>query len=307
VTDACLLMGILDPNGFAGGQMELDVEASRRAFEDLDCAIAFEQRIATAWRVALNNIAEEIVNVAIRHGADTRDFSIVAFGAGGPMLLAGTLDLTGARRLVVPPHPGLFSAIGLLSTDMVYADSRSAFHMLDPTATPAISQLLGDMEAKLRQRVPTHAVVSCRRSFDARIVGQSWDTPFIAIDEGPLQLDALVRNFHAEYLRRNGQAFPDLPVQAVAWRVQIMVQSEKIQWRPVGAQQGMPAHAATRTLRYLGGAGLEARVYDRISLGAGATIAGPAIIREDLATILVLPRQVATVGTFGEIMIERTS
>jgi N-methylhydantoinase A len=188
---------------------------------------------------------------------------------------------------------------------MVYADSRSAFHMLDPAAAPVIAQLLADMEARLRQRVPANAVVSCRRSFDARIVGQSWDTPFIAIDEGPLQLAALVHNFHAEYLRRNGQSFPDMPVQAVAWRVQIMVQSEKIQWKPVAAQRGTPAPAASRTLRYLEAEAVVANVYDRISLGAGAAIRGPAIIREDLATILVLPWQVATVGTFGEIVIER--
>jgi N-methylhydantoinase A len=305
VTDACLLMGILDPQGFAGGQMELDVEAARRAFENLDCAIPFAHRIATSWRVALNNIAEEIVNVAIRHGADPRDFSIVAFGAGGPMLLAGTLELTGARRLLVPPYPGLFSAIGLLSTDMVYADSRSAFHMLDSAAAPAISLVLKEMEAALRQRVPANATVTCRRSFDARIAGQSWDTPFVSIDDGPLNVEALARNFHAEYLRRNGQSFPDMPVQGVAWRVQIMVKSEKIEWTPIPAQRGAPVPAASRTLEHLTAAPVRANVYDRSALGAGASIQGPAVIREDLATILILPRQVATVGRFGEIIIER--
>jgi N-methylhydantoinase A len=203
VTDACLLMGILDPVGFAGGQMELDVEAARRAFAALDCAMPTDQRIALAWRVALHNIAEEVVNVAIRHGADPRDFSLVAFGSGGPMLLAGALTLTGARRLIVPPNPGLFSALGLLSTDLVFAESRSAYHLLAPDSAAPIEALLADMEAQLRTRIPADARVTRRRSFDARILGQSWDTPFVDLGEGPVDTAALTAAFHAEYLRRN--------------------------------------------------------------------------------------------------------
>jgi N-methylhydantoinase A len=305
VTDACLMMGILDPVGFAGGQMELDITAARRAFERLDCAMSFGERIATAWRVALSNIAEEVVNVAIRHGADPRDFSLVAFGAGGPMLLAGALELTGARRLIVPPHPGLFSAIGLLSTDRVHATGASAHHMLVPEAVPAIEKLLGDMEAALRARLPAGTPATVRRTFDGRVLGQSWDTPFVPIASGPIDAAALVRAFHAEYHRRNGQSFPDMPVQGVAWRVQLVAPSAKIAWPELPPQHDTPAPVGARTVRYLADRALEARVYDRADLGAGATLDGPCIIREDLATTLVTPGQRATVGRIGEIVIER--
>src|SRR5580658_4945710 len=132
VTDACLLMGILDPQGFAGGQIQLDTAAASRAFASLACRMSQDERVRFAWKIALNNIAEEISRCALRHGVDTRDFSLMAFGAAGPMLLAGVLDLVKARRLIVPPHPGLFSAIGLLSTDFVYANSRSQYLLLMP-------------------------------------------------------------------------------------------------------------------------------------------------------------------------------
>ena len=130
LTDACLLMGILDPDGFAGGELRLDSDLARRAFESLDTPLRLEQRVAFAFRIAVANIAEEVLNVAIRHGVDPRDFSLVAYGAAGPMLLPAALELLRVKRLVVPPHPGLFSALGLLSTDLVYYDSRSAYVLL---------------------------------------------------------------------------------------------------------------------------------------------------------------------------------
>jgi len=304
VTDACLLMGILDPHGFADGQMELDVAAAEHAFATLDCAIPPAERVATAWRVALNNIAEEVVNVAIRHGADPRDFSLVAFGAGGPMLLAGALELTGARRLIVPPHPGLFSALGLLSTDLVFAESRSAYHMLSPDSAPAIDALLAGMEGQLRARLAPGADVRVQRSFDGRLVGQSWETPFVAIEDGAVDMARLTAAFHAEYARRNGQGFPDMPVQGVTWRVQLVAPSTRFEWKPIAGQQGAPAPIGRRVLHHLADEPVEARIYERASLGAGALVDGPAIIREPLSTILVIPGQTARVGRFSEIVIE---
>src|SRR5580698_2016312 len=171
VTDACVLMGILDPQGFADGQIHLDTAAASRAFASLECRMSQEERVRFAWKIALNNIAEEISRCALRHGVDTRDFSLMAFGAAGPMLLAGVLDLVKARRLIVPPHPGLFSAIGLLSTDFVYASSRSQYQMLLPQSGPQIEALFAALEAQLRARLDLGkqaGEIIIRRSFDGR-------------------------------------------------------------------------------------------------------------------------------------------
>jgi len=305
VTDACLLMGILDPRGFADGQLELDAQASKRAFESLDAPLGVDERVAFAWKVALNNIAEEVVNVAIRHGADPRDLSLVAFGAAGPMLLAGALELTGARRVVVPPHPGLFSALGLLSTDMSFGESRSRYLMLTAEHAPAIDEVLQEMERTVRERVGPGKAVRVRRTVDARLLGQTWETPFIVIPPGPVDAADLIDRFHREYERRNGQAFREMPVQGVTWRVQLVVESSKFEWQPIPLQQGEPRSYGQRTLRHLDEGPVEAMLYRRESFGQGATVAGPAVIHEALATIFVAPRQRATVGAFGEISIER--
>ena len=311
VTDACLLMGIIEPKGFADGQIELDVAAARSAFENLDCALSFDERIEFAWKVALNNIAEEVVNVAIRHGADPRDFSLVAFGAAGPMLLAGALELTGARRVIVPPHPGLFSAIGLLSTDLVYADSRSQYLMLIPENAELINDIFNAMEASLRKRIAPGNEVRVQRSFDGRLLGQSWETPFVAVPDGKVAADTvadLVEHFHAEYERRNGQAFRDMPLQGVTWRVQLISPSSKLHWPVIDLQRGTPVALGKRMLKHVANSvPVEAQIYARATLGRGARIDGPAIIQEPLSTILVAPEQFATVGTLGEIYIERSA
>ena len=306
VTDACLLMGILDPEGFAGGQMTLDVGAARAAFESLDCRMSLDERVRFAWKIALNNIGEEVGKCALRHGIDTRDFSLVAFGSAGPMLLAGALEIVGAHRLIVPRHPGLFSAIGLLSTDFVYADSRSAYIALVPDSAARIEAIFTELEGKLRSRLPADArEVIVKRSFDGRLAGQSWETPFIDV---PDHIDAagvasLVSAFHTEYRRRNGVAFEGLPIEGVTWRLQLITPSDKLEWEALSVTAELPKPVATRQLNYLAQRPVTAPVYERNQLSPGAQVPGPALIREPLATTLVLPEQRAEIGAHGEIII----
>ena len=311
VTDACLLMGILEPRGFAGGQLELDVEASRRAFAALDTPIPMAQRAGLAYQIAVSNIAEEVTNVAIRHGSDPRDFSLVAYGSAGPMLLASALDTLGLKRVIVPPHPGLFSALGLLSTDLVFSDSRSHYRLLTPDAAPELDRIFSDMEARLRRSVKSDARgVSVRRSFDGRLLGQTWETPFVEVPGGTLDaagIGAMIEAFHVEYARRNGRAFRDIPVQGVSYRVQVVVPVDKAPYARLDRPANPPAPVPIghRTLRQLAPQDLDAAVYQRESLLPGQTVQGPAIIQEALCTTLVGPGQRATVGDIGELYIEK--
>lgn len=115
----------------------------------------------------------------------------------------------------------------------------------------------------------------------------------------------VIERFHDEYERRFGQRFTHLPVQGVTYRVQFVVEAPKVEHPelPVGAAASPPL--GTVQLRGLAAEPLTAAVHDRATLAAGAAIAGPAIIREDLSTTLVMPGQLAEVGSRGEIVIER--
>ncbi|MEJ0005726.1 MAG: hydantoinase/oxoprolinase family protein [Steroidobacteraceae bacterium] len=290
VTDACLLMGILDPDAFADGQIPLDAAAAARAFDSLDCRMSQQERVRFGWKIALHNIAEEISRCALRHGLDCRDFSLMAFGSAGPMLLAGVLELVKARRVIVPPHPGLFSAIGLLSTDFVYANSRSQYQMLLPDSGPEIEAIYAGLEAQLRERLGGEEGV-VRRSFDGRLAGQSWETPFINVDWDCLQgagpggadrgIPRRIRPSQRGVVRADSGAGRDLAcADHRAHREAVVAAAAGGPWQtePCGR----------RTLRYLGATELSAQVYQRAALGAGDILPGPALIIEPLATTLVV-------------------
>jgi N-methylhydantoinase A len=311
VTDACLLMGILDGDSFAGGELTLDVEASRAAFAALDTPVPFGERVRTAYRLAVAHMAEEIMDVAVRHGVDPRDFSLVAYGAAGPMLLPAALELLPIANVVVPPYPGLFSALGLLSTDMVYYDSRSAYVVLGPDTAGQVNAVFDDMERRLRARVGGAADgLAVRRSFDGRLLGQSWETPFVQLPDGPIEADTIgtvIARFHDAYEARNGNRFEYIPVEGVTYRVEVVVPSDKVEHVARGAAApSVPAPERTFTLEHVGEEPLEAVEHRRERLAVGAVVQGPAVIREDLSTTFVLPGQRAIVGRVGELVIERS-
>jgi N-methylhydantoinase A len=303
-------MGILDGKTFAGGELPLDKELSRQAFENLDTPVPFDGRVRSAYQLAVAHMAEEILNVAVRHGVDIRDFTLMSYGAAGPMLLPAVLELLPLKKVIVPPHPGLFSALGLLSTDQMFYDSRSAYVVLNRDNAASISAVFDEMEYELRARVGDAATgYAIRRNFDGRLLGQSWETPFIEIPPGPIGADTiagLVNAFHDEYEARNASRFEQIPVEGVTYRVELIVPSAKVDYvaRPAVAAHTLPER--TITLEHVAVDGFsEAGLYHRDALCPGQYFDGPAVIREDLSTTYVLQHQRATIGSCGEIVIER--
>jgi N-methylhydantoinase A len=310
-TDTCLLMGILDPDRFAGGRMKLDADLARRAFERLDSPLDLPQRIGHAFHIGVANIAEGLTNVAVRHGIDPRDYSLVAYGAAGPMLLPAALEQVHAAEVIVPPHPGLFSALGLVSSDLVFAESRSAYTILSPDSAEQVDQMYRSIEEQVRARLPEQhrEMATLTRSFDGRLYGQTWETPFVPVPDGAITPDGIatmIADFHRSYEERSGNRFEFVPVQGVTFRVRAVVDAAKVEYPELPARDsGEPPLTGTPTIHYLTGEPLQAREYERESLRAGDRIAGPALIRERLSTTFLVPGQTATVGRIGELRIRQ--
>nr|EJI98770.1 hydantoinase/oxoprolinase family protein [Rhodococcus sp. JVH1] len=315
-TDTCLMIGIIEPEGFAGGELDLDIAASERAFEGLDTDFSLAQRVRYAYEMAVNNMAEGVFNVAIKNGVDPRDYSLVAFGAAGPMLLPAVLDTVHCKQVIVPPNPGLFSAIGLLAAEQVFTVNRSAYLLLSPDKASSIDAVFAEMEAQLREQVGDTTAVTFLRSMDAHLVGQSWDTPFVPVPDGVIDADAvatMVTSFHDTYESRSGNRFEAMPVEGVTFRIRAVVETSKIEFPRVpvrGADEPL-LPVRTTTLRFLGdidGGGdgaQEAHVYARSTLRAGDVLSGPTIIDEGLSTTHVGAGQQVTVGEYGELIIRR--
>lgn len=307
-TDTYLLMGVIDPDGFAAGRLRLDAKLSRQAFERLDTKLGLDQQVRYAFRVGVNNIAEGVLNLCVRYGIDPRDFALMAFGAAGPMMLPAVLETVNCRECIVPPHPGLFSALGLVSSDQVFSDSRSAYVLLAPDAAVDIDACFEQMETKLRHRLGiANEKVKIVRTFDGRLVGQSWETPFVPAPPGPIDAESIavmVRNFHDTYQLRTGNRFEALGVQGVTYRVAAVVPVEKVEYAQVPRSQNAPPKPVRiGTLKYFAEQPIDVSEYERAHLCQGDEIAGPAIIREPLSTTFLLPDQVMTVGKYGELRI----
>ncbi len=309
MTDINILAGILDPDGFAGGKMKLDPKLSRKAFEQLDTPLSFESRVRYAYDIGLNNIAEGIFNIAIKHGIDPRDYSLMAFGAAGPLVLPALADLVHVKSVIVPPHPGLFSALGLLSADQVYAMSQSAYQVLTPDSAATIAKMYEKMEQKLRARIAQHGDIEILRAFDGQLVGQTWETPFVPVPSGPITaatIAEMIKNFHDAYQARNGNRFETIPVQGVTYRLRAVVKTEKVTYPELPPREGAPLRSiSTGVLRYVADAEQLAQIYRREDLRAGDEILGPAIVREALSTTYITQKQIGQVGRFGEIHIQR--
>jgi N-methylhydantoinase A len=308
LTDTALLMGILDPDRFLGGKKQLFPELAEQAFEGLDTNLPMGDRVRFAWAMGLHNIAEGIMNIVVRRGIDVRDFSLMAFGAAGPMLLPSILELLPMRRVIVPPHPGLFSALGLVSSDQVYSDHRSKYLALDAEAATELEQIFGQLEKKLFARVQgDRSGLKVVRSFDGRLVGQSWETPFIPVPDGTITgktVAGMVKTFHDAYERASGNRFEAIPVQGVVYRVQIIMPSLKIQYESVkGGVDSKPNRKVELCYVKPGSVG-KADIYERSSLGRADVLQGPAVVQEAMSTTFIPEGRRATVGTFGELVIE---
>ena len=311
MTDAFVAMGILDPARFNAGRMSLDRDLAIAAFERLDSPLPLEQRISYAYRIGLNNVAEGLIDVAIGRGVDPRDYSLVAFGAAGPLMLCAVLDEVKARRVIVPPYPGLFSALGLLSSDLVYTDNRSAYRLLTPEVVDEISSVYEEMEAELRAHLTPGQEVEVVRTLDARLYGQSWDTPFVKVPNGPLDAAALeqtIEAFHDEYQSRFGNRFAAYPVEGVTYRVQLVAKSQKVEYPKIeiGDTVEIPPDGYVE-ISFIDEANSRVGEYERSNLKANNIVRGPAIIREPMSTTFMLAGQVARVGEYGEIVVETQS
>lgn len=314
-TDTCLMIGILDPDGFAGGEVAIDRDLARRAFESLESEFTLAQRVRYAYEMAVHNMSEGLFNVAIKNGVDPRDYTLVAFGAAGPMLLPAVMDAVQCKQVVIPPSPGLFSALGLLSADQVFTVNRSAYLMLDGSNADRIDAIFTDMETELREQLDGADDVALFRSMDAHLAGQSWDTPFVPVPDGTIGADevaAMVTAFHDTYEGRSGNRFDMMPVEGVTFRVRAVLGTDKIEYPTLPGRSGEPLQPrGTRTLHFLGeiaggSVGEQiAGVYDRADLRAGDAIDGPAIVNEGLSTTHIGATQHAVVGAHGEIIIRR--
>jgi N-methylhydantoinase A len=315
VTDANIVLGRLDVHKFLGGAMPLDRDAAERSIGALAKKLGLPLMEAAEGVVAvLNaNMANAIRARTVQKGIDPRKYSLVAFGGAGPLHGVEVARLLGIPEVLVPPYPGINSAIGLLTTDLKYDIVRTAFLVSATIDLRRLNAELDDMEKVLRAQLTADdvdpATAVFERAADARYVGQGYELR-LSLPRGEIT-DEVFRSatarFHELHRQEYGHHFAQSPVELVNLRVSAVAKVPRIGAPPKPAG-GSLAKARIRTDSAVFRVGLELKsfettVYDRSRLPVEEDIAGPAIILQTDSTTVVPPECTARLEESGSIAI----
>jgi N-methylhydantoinase A len=317
ITDANVLLGRLNPAFFLGGEIALDLEASRAALlercarplgiEPLQAANGIVE-IANAHMMAAMRL------ISIQRGYDPRDFILVAFGGAGPLhanALARELDIP---TILIPPSPGIASALGMLMTDIKHEFVATRRHVVSQLEPATLAALFDDFMAQGVALLAAEGLAAAQqrmlRSVDLRYKGQSHELP-IPVPTGALtsgHLDTLQQQFHQAHTQAYGYAAPEDPIELINVRLTVLGLSPKprLQALPQGSGDISAAVKGQRQVWFSESAGfLPCPIVDRLRLRWGDVIPGPAVIEELDATTVVHPGYQAQVDQHGNLLLRR--
>lgn len=181
VTDANVALGRLDPENFLGGAMSLDIAAARDVVSGLagELGLGLEDTAEGILRVVNANMANLVRSRSVQKGRDPRAFSLVAFGGGGPLQGVDVAAMLGITEGIVPPAPGITSAMGLAATDMKHDLVRSVFATSAEPDPARLEGLLSEMQGELADRLAADGfaadAMTFERAGDLRYVGQGYE------------------------------------------------------------------------------------------------------------------------------------
>jgi N-methylhydantoinase A len=315
VTDANVVLQVLNPVALLGGRMTVRQDLARAAIDRLGAAVGMDA-MATAQgiiSVVTANMARAIRVISVQRGHDPRDYTLVAFGGAGPLHAARLAAELEIKRVLMPRNPGILCAMGLL-----LADLRADF--ATTRLLPLSSAVIGEVEvivAGLRKRCDAWfeeegiAREACRvgLTVDMRYAGQNYELS-VPLPDGVVtsgSIDALAAGFAAAHQRLYGFVAEGEPMQLVTFRAEATGIVRKAELRPSSDAGPDPRSALLGRrevwLREASGF-VDCPLYDRDRLAAGNRIEGPAIVEQMDATSFLPPGAVATVDPYLNLIVE---
>src|SRR6195256_2336972 len=320
VTDADILCGFLNPDYFLGGAQKLDVHASRSALEEkIAKPLKMDVREAAAGirRIVDMRMADEVLVFAAKRGVDLSAFTLLPFGGAGAVHAAAVAEELNMRRILVPPRPGAFSALGLLCTDVVHDYIRSELRPLAEIAADHAEDIFRQLEAKARDELAAEGMSAAdarfARELDLRYTGQGYElrTPLEGLFADRLTAVALAAardRFDERHARSHGHAAKERPVEVVSYRLRVRVAVPKYEPREAAAAPSPRSVAdavkGKRSVSFNGPV-MDAVLYERDGLDIGATIAGPALVEQLDATTVISPGWNGHVDGYGNLILVR--
>jgi N-methylhydantoinase A len=313
ITDANLVLGRLNPENLLDGSMRIYQRNARLSLKKLgvELDMGVEEVAASVVRISNSMMSKILRIVSVERGFDPRRFTLVAFGGAGPMHacpLAAELDI---QDILVPPNPGMFSALGLLTADLFQDYSRPLVSKIDDVDSSGINAAFEEMEEEGRVALLSEGVesgdISLHRRIDLRYLGQSYE---LTIDANVAPGDELISSVASRYHKRHeeiyGYSAPDETVEVVNIRLRAI----GLMAKPCFAERAGPHDyegSVDKRLVYFedDNSWVETPVYSRSSIGEGFSREGPAVIEQYDSTTVVYPGWDIRVDRFGVLHLRR--
>ncbi len=333
VTDSNLVLGRLNPDYFLAGTMALNrgqaskavatmgrrvglgpVEGQSRR-DDARCGAARDHQDDAALAIvqlANENMANALRLLTVERGIDPRDFDLVAFGGAGPLHAVALAEAVGIRRVIVPPHAGLTSALGTLLADLRVDRSWTHAYRSNDLDVARINERFDELtEAALRD---LHAEgfagsPTIARSISMRYLGQNYEQD-VPVPPGPIvdeSIATVMQRFHQQHEAFYGYSIADEIMELIHFNVSAIGATPNVtlpRWHTQSDDGGAPSPRSPREVYFAESGRVRCPIYRRTDLPAGAALTGPAIIEDADSTTLLPTERYLTLTEHGLLLIE---
>lgn len=313
VTDADLVLGKLDPDNFAGGEIKLSVEASNVALGVMGgdtLKMAPDKAAVGVIEVVDESMAAAARVHAVENGKELSDFTMIAYGGAAPLHANRLCEKLGINTLLIPPGAGVGSAIGFLRAPFGYEAVRGAYMRLSQYNTDWVNEVLNGLESEsvtVARAGDPGGLLTIERKAYMRYVGQGWEIPVILPNEqlGNTDADMLRNLFEDEYQRLFGSPLDGLDIEVMNWSVKAASQVADVARAEAVATGGAAPFSVTRQIFDARRSEfLDAAIVNRSDMVPGATVTGPAAIVEAETTTIITAAFNATMQSDGCLLVQ---
>jgi N-methylhydantoinase A len=310
ITDCNLLLGYLSADNFLGGRMALDRAKAEVAVARLADKLSLDVAAAAEGIVRIIDVKmeEAIKAISTMRGHDLRDFSLLAFGGAGPLHAARMARDLGMAGVVVPLYPGVFSALGLVASDVTHDYILSRLRPLDQLTSADVEAVFAELTVRARDALRRDGFAEDKiridRALDLRYAGQGYEITVACTPAEVTMLASLRKKFDAEHKSQFGHMAPQEPVEVVSYRLRgigLVPPIDMPKFLPQGFKLA-DALRETRQVRF-DGKTVSCPVYQREKLDVGATVGGPAILDQFDCTTVICAGQVARVDDWKNLIV----